>query len=259
MGDINTLKNVLLFAVKNNCKEIHLSAGRLPLLIDHSGQTKYLNGVLPMDKELLEEISKRYISNDENVITTIGEEEFLLMKMGDALVFRHLCFVDPPKIVDTVLSSACYSAHGLILITSRSAELRSLHSYMTAAYLTSSRNITMAVIEKYKSYKIKESGSNIINIYNPNVELDVLLRITGQLSYDCLLVPDCPTEQALGVLSTLAHDKLVIAGTTPETAKTMARADILCLMNIGEDGTVSKKTDPGHKINTNFIIQSLRG
>jgi hypothetical protein len=259
MGDINTLKNVLLFAVQNDCKEIHLSAGRLPLLINNTGQTKHLNGILPMDSKLMEEISSRYISNDENVITTIGEEEFLLMKMGDKLVFRHLCFVEPLKTVDPALSSACYGTKGLILVTSKSTELHSLHSYMVGAYITSNRNVTMAVIEKHKSYKIREAGSNIMNIYNPNVELDVLLRITGQLRYDCLLVPDCSTEQALGILESVSHDKLVLAGTTPEISKTVDQSGIRYLMNVGEDGTVSKKTDTGLKINTDVIIQSLRG
>ena len=259
MGDINTIKNMLLFAVKNGCKEMHLSVGKLPLLLSNNGDVKHLNGILPVNEALLGDICTRYMSGDDNALVTIGNLDFLLAKMGSSLVFRQLPLVSPDEDISKELSSVCYSDNGLILVTSDSQELRTFHSYSIGACVTSNRNITMAVIERNKLFSLKDMNSKIINIYKPDMELDVLIRITDQISYECLMIPDCNTDQALQAAANLSHDALVILGTSPELAKGLDRSNVLHTMNISKEGRVSKKMDPELKINSEVIIKNLRG
>ena len=259
MGDINTLKNILLFAVKNDCKEIQLSNGNLPLLVKNDGNIKYLNGILPVSGNLMEEIRKRYITEHPNVIVSVAEQEFLLMSMGDSLVFRYLPVATPADNIDKALSSACYSNRGMILITSKIQEIRFLNSYRVASSTVTSRKITMVVVEKNKLFSIRNSGSNIINIYRPNTDLDSLVRVADQVSSDCLFIPDCTEESIVPAVENISHGKLVILGTTPQIAKEVDRSNVLYLLSVSEDGTVSNKTDPGLRINRDVIIKNLRG
>ena len=259
MGDINTLKNILLFAVKNGCKEIQLSNGNLPLLVNNNGDIKYLNGILPVSSNLMEEIRKRYVTGDLNTIVNVAEKEFFLMSLGDKLVFRYLPFVEPQDNINKALSASCYSNRGIIVVSSKVQQTRFLNSYPIASYTASNRKITMVVIEKNKLFSIRNSGSNIINIYRPDTDLDSLVRIADQISSECIFVPDCIEESVIPSLENISHGKLVILGTTPQIAKQIDVSNILYLMSVSEDGTVSNKTDPGLRINKSVIIKNLRG
>ncbi|MCX6112097.1 MAG: hypothetical protein NTY22_02265 [Proteobacteria bacterium] len=267
MGDINTLKNILLFAVKNGCKEIRLSTGSLPLLTNNDGKTTYLNGILPVSSNLIEELRKRYMSGnrdensswDETVIMSVAEQEFLLMAVGDSLVFRYLPLVHPIDNMDKSLSSACYNSKGIIIVSSKLQEQRFLNSYSIASYIASNRKITMVIIEKNKLFSLKDLSSNIINIYKPETELDVLIRIADQISSECVLVPDCTSESAISLLENLSYNKLVVVGTTPQLAKEMDKSNVLHLITVSEDGMISTKTDPELKIYKDVITKNLRG
>ncbi len=259
MGDINTLKNILLFAVKSGCKEIQLSNGNLPSLVNNNGDIKYLNGILPVSGNLMEEIRKRYVTGDLNTIVNVAEKEFFLMSLGDKLVFRYLPSITPQDNIDKALSSACYSNRGIIVVSSKVQETRFLHSYEIASYTALNRKTTMVVIEKNKLFSIRNSGSNIINIYRPDTDLDSLVRIADQISSECMFVPDCIEESVIPLLENISHGKLVILGTTPQITKTIEKSNILHLVSVSEDGTVSKKIDSELRINKDVIIKTLRG
>lgn len=259
MGDLNTLKNILLFAVKNDCAEIRISAGKLPMIIANNGVTKHLNGILPLDKGLMDKIRTLYLEQNKRAIVTVGREDFLVLRISEDMIFRHLPFIEPVGRAEKELCSASYNRKGIILVSSKSQEQRFYRTYSIAAYILNNRKTTMVIVENDKKYSLKEGASSITSIYDPNTELDQLIRISNQIRSESTLVPDCSTESSLSSIEETANNKLLILGTTPQLAKMIESSNILHLSSISEDGLISKRTTPELRVDTNVIIKNLRG
>lgn len=259
MGDLNTLKNILLFAVKNDCAEIRMSAGKLPMIIANNGVTKHLNGILPPDKALINKIRTLYLEQKERAIVTVGRKDFLVLRISDDLIFRHLPFIEPIENFEEELCSVSYNRKGIILVSSKIQEQRFCRTYSVATYILNNRKTTMVIVENDKKYSLKEGSSSIISIYDPNTELDQLIRISNQIKSECVLIPDCSTESSLSSIEEAANNKLLILGTTPQLAKMIESYNILHLSSISQDGLISKRITPELRIDTNVIIKNLRG
>ncbi|MEI6092607.1 MAG: hypothetical protein WCQ47_02870 [bacterium] len=259
MGDLNTLKNILLFAVRNDCTDVRLSIGKLPLIVTGNGVNKHINGILPIDKVLMEQISSLYLEQKERAIVTVGSKDFLVSKISDDISFRHLPFVQAIEATEEDLCSVSYNKRGIILVSSKSQEQRFYRTYAIAGYILNTRKTTMVVVETDKRYSLREGSSSITSIYDPNTELDILLRISDQIKSDAILIPDCSNENYLSSIEEIANNKLVILGTTPQIAKEIDPSNVLHLSSVSEHGLVSKRITTELKIDSSVIIKNLRG
>ncbi|MFH1224105.1 MAG: hypothetical protein V1647_07190 [Pseudomonadota bacterium] len=259
MGNINSLKGIILFGLRNGYREVHFEDGKLPLLISGQGERTYLQGVMPTGKEAIFAIRRDYLSGADRMLITFSGQEFLISDLGNELIFRHLPNIEQPLNTDPELSSACYSRKGMILVVSNEQEKRALDSYKTASYIVNNRKITLCIIEKNKFYGLKSSASKIINIYKPDASLDVLLRATEDLICDCVMIPNCNTTDSIWIANTMAYDKLVIAGTTAELASNVDEEILIYKLDVNRRDTLYTRTTPRAILNTDVLSQNTRG
>jgi len=259
MGNINSLKGILLFSLRNGYREVHFENGKLPLIVSEQGERTHLQGVSPTNKETIYAIKKDYLSGDDRLILSVSGQEFLVSDLGEELVFRHLPYVDQPLDIDNELASACYSKRGIILVVSNQQEKRSLESYRTASYIASNKKITLCIIENSKFYSLRSTGSKIINIYKPGLSLDAMLRITEGLLCDCVMVPNCNNIAAVEAINMSGYDKLIIVGTATDIVPHFNKENIIYTLDVNRRDSLYTRGRPEVKLNTSVILENLRG
>ena len=258
MGNVNSLKGILLFAVRNGYREVHVSKGNLPLLVSGQGEKAYVNGIAPINGELINSIKRDYMANNPTLILTVCDQEFFASSVGDDLVFRHLPYVTQEKTINTRLASALFSKKGIVVLTSSEKEERFLKLYRAIAYLASNRSATIAVIERSKYFTIKPVYSKLINIYRPEAELSQLVRIAGSLEYDCMMIPDFNEPEALKAIEFIAGERLVLVSSNQELASKINGEQIIYADYI-EDELNRASLRPNIKINRSVITENLKG
>jgi len=259
--EMNSLGTILLFAIKNGAGELHITKNSLPTMISPDGKSSRLCGVIPISTAIFDEINLKYLSNDEtHTLRCIGSDSFLVFKIADTVIFRHLPTVEPLRSNDKSYSVAYLNKKGLIVICSESQDLRIKNSYSVLASISERRTINALIIEREKYYSLPEDNeTHIISMYRPDIELEALFGMSRQINFECLLVPNCNSESAIKMAEEISEDKLVIIGIRPSDLHLLKKDSILYTISINDDGTYSKKTDQKVKIDESIIIKNLRG
>lgn len=258
MGNVNSLKGILLFAVRNGYREVRISKGLLPLMVSSQGETAYINGIAPVSGELISIIKRDYLANNPSLILTVSEQEFFASTVGEDLIFKHLPLVTQNKNINTNFASALYAKKGIVVLTAPDREQRALKLYKAAAYVTENRSSTIVIIERSKCFSVKPAHSRIVNIYRPEVELNSLIRMTSSLDYDCIMIPDMNEEDAISTLEFIAGEKMVMLATTWELAQKISTDKIIYADYIDAD-LQRKNTRPNVKVNRDVLNENLKG
>ncbi len=258
MGNVNSLKGILLFAVRNGYREVRISKGLLPLMVSSQGEKAYINGIAPVSGELITSIKRDYLANNPSLILTVSEQEFFASSVGEDIVFKHLPLVTQDKNINTKFASALYAKRGIIVLTAIDKEQRALKLFKAAAYVTENRSSTIVVIERSKFFSVKSSHSRIINIYRPEVELNSLIRMTSALDYDCIMVPDMNEHDAINTLEFIAGEKMVLLSTTWEMAQKISSDKVIYSDYIDAEQQ-SQSTKPNVRVNQEVLSENLKG
>jgi len=258
MGNVNSLKGILLFAVRNGYREVCISKGLLPLMISSQGEKAFINGIAPISEETISIIKRDYLANNRSLILSVCDQEFFASSVGDDLMFRHLPFVVQDKAIDTRLASALYSRKGIVVLTASDKEQRFLKLYKAAAYIAENRTATIAIVERSKYFSIRPAHSKLMNIYRPELELNSLVRITGTTSYDCMMVPDLSEEETIKSLEFISGEKMVLISTTWEMAQYIDTGRIIYADYI-EAENVRSSSRPNVRIDREVLTENLKG
>ena len=248
MGFGESLKSLLLFSLKRGYGEVHFEEGQLPFIVNGAGKKATINGLMPLKREQLLEAKKIFLGGKDCCVTQISGLDFLLMDLGKSIVFRQLQKVEKPRTYNQKLAGACLAKKGAIVVVYEDQKDRVLNSYKVASIVTNTRNINVAVAETNKYYDLEPGGSKITNIFRPELELSVLLRIIDQVTFDCIFVPDCKDNDSATTLNSISTEKLVIVGISPEAVKCFDPANIIY-------GT--KQRPKGAVLYTDAIIKNL--
>jgi hypothetical protein len=255
--EMNSLGTILLFAIKNGARELHIRKNELPVIINSEGSKLKLRGINPITKTTFEDICLKYLNVKEHIIKTIGSDDFLIFKLEEIIIFRHL-----PKVeaLDESLSTSFLNKKGLILIVSKSQDLRIKNAYSTLETILNLRTMNTLVLEREKYYSIKENKKkNLLPIYKPNLDLDLSIGMIGQINFECLFIPNLEATSVIKTVENISDQKLVIIGIKPENIYLFKKEYINSIININEDGTLSCKVDQSPKVNESVIIRNLRG
>jgi len=258
MGNVNSLKGILLFAVRNGYREVRISKGLLPLMVSSQGEKAYINGIAPVSGELISTIKRDYLANNPSLILTVSEQEFFASSVGEDLIFKHLPLVTQDKSINTKFASALYAKKGVIILTASDKEQRALKLYKAAAYITENRSSTIIVIERSKFFSVKPAHSRIINVYRPEVELNSLIRMTSSLDYDCIMVPDMNEDDAIKSLEFIAGEKVVLLSTTWEMAQKIS-SDKVIYADYLETEQQRQNNRPNVRMNKEVFNENLKG
>jgi len=258
MGNVNSLKGILLFAVRNGYREVRISKGLLPLMISDQGEKAYINGISPVSGELISNIKRDYLANNPSLILSVSEQEFFASSVGEDLIFKHLPLVTLDKNINTKFASALYAKRGIVVLTAQDKEQRALKLYKAAAYITENRSSTIVIIERSKCFSVKQSRSRIVNVYRPEVELNSLIRMTGSLDCDCIMVPDMNEEDAIKTLEFLAGEKMVLLSTTWEMAQNISE-DRIIYADYLESEQLRRSNRPSVTVNKEVLNENLKG
>jgi len=258
MGNVNSLKGILLFAVRNGYREVRISKGLLPLMVSSQGETAYINGIAPVSGELISSIKRDYLANNASLILTVSEQEFFASSVGEDLVFKHLPLITKDKNTTAKFASALYAKTGIIVLTGSDKEQRALKMYKAAAYVTENRSSTIIVIEKSKTFTVRSAHSRIINIYRPEVELNSLIRMTSSLDYDCMMIPDMNDDEAIKTLEFIAGEKMVLLATTWEMAQKISNNKIVYADYIDAEQQ-HQNVRPNVRVNKEVLNENLKG
>ena len=258
MGNVNSLKGILLFAVRNGYREVRISKGLLPLMVSGQGEKAYINGIAPVSGELISSIKRDYLANNPSLILTVSEQEFFASSVGEDLVFKHLPLVTLEKNIHTRFASALYAKKGIVILTAPDKEQRALKLYKAAAYITENRSSTIVIIERSKCFSVRPAHSRIINVYRPEVELNSLIRMTSSLDYDCIMVPDMNEDDAIKTLEFLSGEKMVLASTTWEMAQKISSNKIIYADYL-EAEQQRQDLRPNVKVNNDVLNENLKG
>jgi hypothetical protein len=258
MGNINSLKGILLFAVRNGYREVRVSKGLLPLMVSSQGETAYINGISPVSGEMMSIIKRDYLANNTTLILTVSEQEFFASNVGEELVFRHLPLVTQDKGISTRMASALYSKKGMVVLTAPNKEQRFLKLYTAAAYLAENRSATIAIIERSKYFSMRSAHSRLINIYRPELDLNSLIRITGSTRYDCMMIPDMSEEEAISSLEFISGEKMVLISTSWEMAQRI-NTDRIVYADYIEAEKQRESLKINIKIDNDVLTENLKG
>jgi hypothetical protein len=258
MGNVNSLKGILLFAVRNGYREVRVSKGLLPVMVSSQGETAYINGIAPVSGEMMSMIRRDYLANNTTLILTVSEQEFFASSVGEELIFRHLPLVTQDRDISTRMASALYSKKGMIVLTASNKEQRFFKLYKAAAYLTENRAATIAIIERSKYFSIRSAHSRLINVYRPELDLNSLIRITGSTQYDCMMVPDMNEEDAVKSLEFVSGEKMVLVSMTWEMAQRIS-TDKIVYADYIEAEKQRENLKLNIKIDKDVLTENLKG
>ena len=258
MGNVNSLKGILLFAVRNGYREVRISKGLLPLMVSGQGEKAYINGIAPVSGELISRIKRDYMANNPSLILTVSEQEFFASSVGDDLIFKHLPLTTLDKNINTKFASALYAKKGIVILTATDKEQRALKLYKAAAYITENRSSTIVIIERSKCFSVKPAHSRIINVYRPEVELNSLIRMTSSLDYDCIMVPDMNEDEAIKTLEFISGEKMVLIATTWEMAQKISSNQIIYADYL-EVEQQRQSLRPNIRVNNDVLNENLKG
>ena len=258
MGNINSLKGILLFAVRNGYREVRISKGLLPIMVSSHGETAHINGIAPISDEMMSIIKRDYLANNTTLILTVSEQEFFASTLGEELVFRHLPLITKDSNISTRMASALYSKRGIIILTASNKEQRFLKLYKAAAYLTENRAATIAIIERSKYFSIRSAHSRLINVYRPEMDLNSLLRITGSARYDCMMIPDMNEEDTVKSIEFVSGEKMVLISTTWEMAQRIS-TDRIVYADYTEAERQRENLKINIKIDKDVLAENLKG
>ncbi|MBN1115040.1 MAG: hypothetical protein JXA66_06835 [Oligoflexia bacterium] len=253
----NTFKQILLFSVEKGFKEIILSKGHLPILISDS-QKSYLNGVLPVSPDSLDDITKRYLSERDNIIININGCDFLLTKIADDILIRHLPLVSVENLDDDpVTEKMAFAATGIIAVSSANIEKRFYQAYRIVSYIVNTRNIHAHIIEQNKFFSINDDYLNITNFFRPGTGIEQMLELSSQINYGLLVVPSCTLPATLELLIDISREKLVIAGTN---SNCIEKLGVDKFLHISENESVFNTRPERSRTNIKVgtLINSLR-
>lgn len=258
MGNVNSLKGILLFAIRNGYREVRISKGLLPVMVSSLGETAYVNGIAPISGDMISNIKRDYLANNTTLILTVSEQEFLATTVGEELVFRHLPLVTQEKSIGSRMASALYARKGIIVFTAANKEQRFLKLYQAIAYLTENRAATIAIIERNKFFSVRPAHSRLINIYRPDLDLNSLIRITATAQFDCMMIPDLNEEDAIRPLELVSGEKLVLLSATWEMAHRIEPERIIYADYI-EAEKLRERPKPNIKIDKDVLSENLKG
>ena len=227
MGFGESLKSLLLFSLKKGYQEVHFQEGKLPFIVNSAGKRAIINGVMPLKKEQILEAKKIFLSGKDCSVTEISGTDFLVMDLEKSMIFRQLPKIERPKTYNQKIARACLSKKGAILCSYEHQKDRTFNSYKTASIAANIQKINIAVAETNKHFGLDKGISTVTNIFRPELELSVLLRIIDQAAFDCILVPDCKDKEAATTLNTISTEKLVIAGISPELLRCFDENNII--------------------------------
>ncbi len=248
MGFGESLKSLLLFSLRKGYQEVHFEEGRLPFIVNSAGHRAVINGIMPLSKEQISETKKMFFNGRDCSVTEISGADFMLLDLGKSIVFRQLPKVEKPKSYNQKLARACLSKKGVLLFVYENQKDRILNSYKAASILVDVTKVNLVVAETNKYYGIDAGNSKITNIFRPELELSLLLRMIDQASFDCILVPDCQDNESALTLNAVSTEKIVIAGISPS---------VLDCFNVGNVIYGTKEKQKGAVLYTDAIIKNL--
>jgi hypothetical protein len=165
--EMNSLGTILLFALKNGARELHISRNKLPTIINIDGNSSRLCGLSPVSSMTFEEIALKYMSQGPQSIQAIGPDDFLIFMVDETIIFRHLPKIGPLTINDKAISASYLNRKGLILIISKSMDLRIKNSYAILSSILSIRSLNTLMLEQEKYYSLKTyKDSHIISMFD---------------------------------------------------------------------------------------------
>ncbi len=216
MGFGESIKSLVLFSLKKGFGEVRFEEGKLPFIVNADGKKAKINGVIPLNKEQIGVTKRTFLKGDQYKVSEISGYNLLITDIGAGIMFRQIPIVDRPNSYDPKLEAACLSRRGLILCQYDDQRERTYKTYSIASIASYSRNSNIAVIETSKYFSMKKGISNITYIFRPDIELNTVLRLSDQVTFDVIVCPDCKDSDSALVLNNMAKEKLVIAGTDPE-------------------------------------------
>jgi len=248
MGFGESLKSLLLFSLKKGYQEVHFEEGRLPFIVNSTGHRAVINGIMPLSKEQISEAKKIFFNGRDCSVTEISGTDFMLLDLGKSLVFRQLPKVEKPKSYNQKLARACLSKKGAIVFVYENQKDRILNSYRAASVLVDVTKVNLVVAETNKYYGLEAGSSKVTNIFRPELDLSLLLRMIDQASFDCILVPDCQDSESAITMNAVSTEKLVIAGISPGVLNCFNTENVIY-------GT--KEKQKGAVLYTDAIIKNL--
>jgi hypothetical protein len=253
MGNYNTISGIISFAVKKGFKEVHFKPDSLPIFLDKSGNKKYLQGLIPINKEVYNEIKKSKLENKNENLIKIFSNNFIVYDFKEKIIFKHLPYVDY-KDLDPFLYSLAYKKPGLISIYDRYIKNAEKYVYKIANYIVSEFEKNILIVENKKNFSLKNKKVNYI--YNNQSDIETLIRLADQNISNIIIVPRVTKFSELEEINGTSNDKLIIFGTNIKENKILDKEKIIFFKNLELD---KKEENIETKINFNKILNQLRG
>lgn len=238
MGFGESLKSLVLFGLKKGYGEVHFEEGRLPFIVNNSGHRAVINGVMPLKKEQISEAKRVFLKGNTYSTVQLSGNDFMMIDLGNGIVFRQIPTITRPKSYNAKLASSCLSKKGVIVCVYSDQQERILNAYRTASIAVNEKKMNVAVVETSKYYCLDPGISDITEIFKPEMELSMVLRISDQASFDCIFCPDCRDRDSAMVLNSISSEKLVIAGISPDVKDCFSSSNIIYGIKERQKGAV---------------------
>ncbi len=238
MGFGESLKSLVLFGLKKGYGEVHFEEGRLPFIVNSKGHRAVINGVMPLNKDQISDAKRLFLKGSNYSTMHMSGHDFMIIDLGSGVVFRQLPTIKKPKSYNAKLASSCLSKKGAIVCVYSDQHERIFNSYQTASIAVSEKKLEMAVVETSKYYCLDKGLSNVTDIFRPDMELNVVLRISDQASFDCIFCPDCRDRDSAMALNAISSEKLVIAGISPDVKDCFSTSNIIYGIKERQKGAV---------------------
>ena len=158
------------------------------------------------------------MDNANSTITRILGYDFMLVSLGSKIVFRHLPRISRPLNFGPKLERACLCKKGAIIHIDEDLAERTLNAYRYAALTLSLQRLSIAIVETNKFYRLESYRNIVTDVFRPDLELSIAVRMSEQAGFNCIMVPDCSDIDTANILNYIASERLVIAGVNPKVA-----------------------------------------